>query len=165
MLTANQKRLPQICIKCRQMKTPDLGKFSKSRLKHNKLNFTCDQCLSNQDEKVVRIKRPFKESRPEAIVRTLLSSVKNLECCAEYPIGKFIFDFAIPKIRLLIEVDSKTWHESYLKKRRDKAKNQIATEQHWRLVRLTNGPRLKRRVREIIESHASELGEIIVYKF
>jgi len=55
----------------------------------------------------------------------------------EYQLGSFWYDFSIPAFRLLIEVDSHTYHSHPSRRRRDRAKAEIASEQGWKVARVT----------------------------
>lgn len=55
---------------------------------------------------------------------------------SEYSLGPFIYDFAVPKIRLLIEVDSKTYHRGNRKLARDREKDALARREGWAIVRV-----------------------------
>ena len=54
----------------------------------------------------------------------------------EYKLKKFIYDFAVPRLRLLIEVDSRSYHSYPRQKARDRAKTKLADEDGWFLLRV-----------------------------
>jgi very-short-patch-repair endonuclease len=49
-------------------------------------------------------------------------------------LGPYWYDFAVPKLRLLIELDSSTYHRGY-RLARDHAKSRYAKESSWKLIR------------------------------
>jgi very-short-patch-repair endonuclease len=52
-------------------------------------------------------------------------------------LGKFRFDFAIKPLRLLLEIDSKKWHNHPSRKARDKRKEQFAKAEGWEVARVS----------------------------
>lgn len=127
--------LPQVCVKCRKLKVAHLGEFFKSRSRYNRRYWICSQCL--EEPKVERLAR---HQHPSSPIEEEVS--KRLAPCGykvfqEYKLGKFIYDFAVPRLRLLIEVDSYSYHKSKRQLRRDLLKSKSAKAEHWCLVRIT----------------------------
>jgi very-short-patch-repair endonuclease len=147
--------LPQICIECRQLKAESLGRYFKIRSRHNVQRFICSAC--DEKENLPRLNRRNDESVPERIVRMAVSRL-GFEAYAEFLLGPFIYDFAFPKLRLLIEIDSRRWHRGYSRKQRDKRKSAYAADQGWALVRLDVGENLDTRAELAVRNRASQLG-------
>ena len=55
----------------------------------------------------------------------------------EFKLSKVRFDFAVPKLRLLVEIDSRRWHSHPSRKNRDRYKSRLAEDEGWKLVRVT----------------------------
>jgi very-short-patch-repair endonuclease len=90
-------------------------------------------------------------------VRTTVGKL-GFKVYAEFPLGPFTYDFAFPKLRLLIEIDSKRWHSGYARKQRDKRKTANAAQHGWALVRLAVGDNLDTRAELAVKDRASQLG-------
>ncbi len=56
----------------------------------------------------------------------------------EFPLGGFFFDFAVPLFRMLIEVDSYTYHRHPSRRHRDREKTAIAERDGWKVARVSN---------------------------
>ena len=133
------KTLPQVCCRCRQLKMPNLVKEMTGG-RYNQKIIVCLACLEKPE--VTRQLRTDKETPIEKDVREALQ-LCDVKAEAEFPIGPFIFDFAVPRLRLLIEVDSVSYHTTASKKKRDQAKTHLVLEQGWRLVRLKPSKHLR----------------------
>jgi very-short-patch-repair endonuclease len=149
------KDLPQVCCRCRLLKVAELGRFFVSRHRHGVRRWICAAC--DAPEAVPRLRRHGHESHAEARVRRTLALLQ-CRALAEYPLGPYIYDFAIPRLRLLIEVDSKQWHRAYDRRRRDRQKDSHASSEQWTLVRITVGPDLERNVAQVVARQRSALG-------
>lgn len=80
----------------------------------------------------------------------------HIEADAEFKLGTFIYDFAIPKLGLLLELDSKRYHTNKRHRIRDNAKDKNAANQGWTLKRVRIGPHMVLDVeRAIIEQKAT----------
>jgi very-short-patch-repair endonuclease len=121
------------CVICRKFKPESLGKLVKSRTRHNHKYFVCDHCRLTPP--IRRHHRENQETPPEREVREALMGC-GFSVEAEFKVGRFIYDFAVPKIRLLIEVDSNRYHRLPRQIKRDRLKDKCAHEQHWKLVRV-----------------------------
>lgn len=108
----------------------------RSKTRYNQRYFVCDHCALSKP--IVRRRRPNQETPPEKEVRLALQACA-FKVHAEYPLGSFIYDFAVPKLRLLLEIDSKTYHRLPAQRKRDRVKTAHAVDRHWKLVRLTAG--------------------------
>ena len=91
-----------------------------------------------------------KESPIERIVRSELLS-KGYWVAQEYPLGPFRYDFAIPALRAIVEVDSHTYHDHPSRKARDRAKSALAESGGWTVCRVRAGSELRLRLRLQIE--------------
>ena len=76
----------------------------------------------------------------------------------EYELKPFIFDFALPKLRLLIEVDSVSYHHTPQQLSRDKRKSAFATKAGWEVARVRVGRSLDSAVIRAVMDREAELG-------
>lgn len=138
--------LPQLCCRCRnrdiggKLKMPDKGRFFRSKKYNHPPVWVCNGCLQHP----VRIRRAGQESPAEREVSIALQ-VFGEHFIPEYQLGPYLFDFAFPKLMLLMEVDSWTWHSSRSRHARDGRKTSFAREAGWELHRLRVGPKLGKR--------------------
>jgi very-short-patch-repair endonuclease len=143
------------CSVCRKFKPESLGKLVKSRTRYNHKYFVCDHCSLTTP--IRRHHRTNQETPPEREVREALSSC-GFAVEAEFMVGRFIYDFAVPKIRLLIEVDSNRFHRLPRQVKRDRLKNACARKQHWKLVRVKVGPNVGMDALMAVKERSQELG-------
>lgn len=149
----NYRELPQLCRRCRnrdiggKLKMPELGRFFRSKKYNRAPVWICLNCLKNP----VRIQRPGQESPAERKVSIALQCFGEY-FIPEYRLGPFIFDFAFPKLKLVMEVDSWTWHHTRSRKQSDARKLRYAEEHGWELMRLRVGPKLEKRACELVRS-------------
>jgi very-short-patch-repair endonuclease len=127
----------------------------KSSTRYAKKYFICAGCDTNPP--IVRLARPNNESPPEREVREALTGC-GFSVVAEYPLGHFIYDFAVPRLRLLMEIDSKSYHRFPRQIKRDQLKTAFAKEQHWELVRLRTSSELRLAAIETVRNRAQALG-------
>lgn len=135
----NHRDLPQICVKCRKLKMPNLG-TTVPGYRYNTFRFTCFECSSKP--KVTRLCRTNNETQPESEVRQWLAKNGYTNAVAEYKLRPFIYDFAVPSLGLLIELDSKSYHQHPRHKIQDAKKDLHATSQGWTVKRVTIGPHM-----------------------
>jgi very-short-patch-repair endonuclease len=109
---------------------PHLGKFRV--VGHGRRAWTCDSCLDKPT--FIRCGRR-RETPPEKTAREILLQSGH-KFYQEYELKKFKFDFAIPRLRLLIEIDSRSYHRYPRQKANDRAKTKVAEEQKWSLLRV-----------------------------
>lgn len=152
------KALPQLCCRCKnkdiggRLKMPDQGQF-RPNLKYRKAPvWVCNHCLNNP----IRENRQGQESPLERQVREALQ-IFGEPFVAERKIGKFIYDFAFQRLKLLIEVDSYTYHRSNKKKMIDATKHRNAVQHGWRLVRVRGKSKLGKRAVQVIRARRMEL--------
>ena len=146
------KGMPDVCCRCKKMKAAELGQH-KPGFRYNTHIFTCFECLSKP--RVNRLHRKNNETPPEKEVRMWLQQ-NHVEADAEFKLGSFIYDFAIPKLGLLIELDSKRYHTNKRHRIRDSVKDKSAANQGWTLKRVRIGPHMVLDVeRAIIEQKAT----------
>jgi len=77
-----------------------------------------------------------------------------------YCLGNFKFDYAIPHLRVLVEIDGKTYHkeekpteDGLPKPLVPGTKAWVVHEHGWKLVRVQNGPRLRERfIAEVLKA-------------
>ncbi len=114
---------------------PDEGHFIKSRHKYSRWLWLCSACASVS---IPRQHRQGEESHHEKIVREALRiTCSKFDIRAEFPLGPYYFDFAIPELRLLLEIDPHSTHGSVSRKIRDSKKSKLAKDGGWQLVRLS----------------------------
>lgn len=70
--------------------------------------------------------------------------------------GSMFYDFAIPKLRMLIEIDSFSYHHKGYHKKRDKRKNLWAEENQWHLVRVRPSDRMAEEITQAVWKRAHE---------
>ena len=104
-----------------------------------------------------RLARHEDESFAERLVRHTLQEL-HVEAVAEFGLGPFIFDFAIPRLRLLLEINSRRWHARPRRQKRDRAKAKAAQASHWELVALPVDARLQVKVVQAVAQRRSLLG-------
>jgi very-short-patch-repair endonuclease len=156
-----ESELPQVCCQCRKLKLSTLGKFKQIRGKFNRFRWVCDDCLGKEPPRLSRRDKPasFAEQKTvEALIRT------GFFFQQEKPLGKFVYDFAIPALRMLIEIDGQTYHRGYGKKIKDELKDKLAIEKEWKLCRIRYSSHLEGDVEGAVLKRATELGIKNVYK-
>lgn len=125
--------LPELCSRCRQLKQPDLGKRLAVPGAHRRSQFVCFGCLDKTGK--LRRNRDRKPSPDEReVVATLAGTGMFFE--QEKPLGPYWFDFCLPRLSLLIEVDSHTYHRWPRQLARDAAKDKLAQESGYSVVRV-----------------------------
>lgn len=134
-LSKSVSELPQICTACHKLKAANLGRFYRGQ-RYSQWRWICLACDDKRPERCARHNYP--ETPPEREVREALSEC-GLKFKAEFPVGPYIYDFAVPAIRLLIEVDSKTWHSTPRQLKRDARKDAYAKAEQWELKRFKTG--------------------------
>src|SRR6267142_1906043 len=141
-----ESTLPQLCCRCQnrdiggKLKMPSYGRFFRSRKYNRQPVWICLSCLENP----VREARSGQESPAERKVSIALQCFGE-HFLPEYKLGSFVFDFAFPRLKLLMEVDSWTWHHTGRRKQNDARKLRYAEKCGWRPARLKVGPKLGRR--------------------
>jgi very-short-patch-repair endonuclease len=124
--------LPEICHKCRNLRPTDLGRFFTVRGRCHDRKFVCNRCLN----KPVTIRcgntapSPVELEARRAIIGTGWRFVE------EFEFKKFRFDFAIAPLRLLIEIDSRRWHQHPSRRARDQRKAAAAKAEGWDVARV-----------------------------
>jgi len=56
----------------------------------------------------------------------------------EYQVGKYLIDFAIPSIRVAIELDGDTYHLTEEQAKRDREKDDFLINENWTVIRETS---------------------------
>jgi len=125
--------LPEVCHYCRKLKSRAAGRFQRIPGRCH-FKFVCDACRAKLQERPGLRHRRRRPSYLERIaIRVLTQTGYRFD--QEYPIEGFFFDFAIPALRLLIEVDGRTWHRQPSRKRRDRVKTEAAKKRGWAIGR------------------------------
>lgn len=120
--------------------------------------FICNSCLGRKRKYAFDTAVRRKATPIEVIVCRLLES-RNYSFQRNFQLGKFRFDFALPGLHLLVEVDGNTYHkkespspDGLPKKMRYGTKRWVADQAGWKMVRIQNGPYFKKRFWQEIES-------------
>lgn len=111
-----------------------------SSTKGKKLNLTPEQRL-NRSEK----RRAYMNANPTGI-RTSSFETKFMEFCNshaivyihQFPIENWTFDFFLPSIGLLVELDGEYWHTTRKTLNRDKIKSKVAEANQLMLLRISD---------------------------
>lgn len=147
------KSCPQVCIQCRQHKAPQLGRFFRCRHQYASWRWICSACDNQKVPKQV----PRPSSPPERQVKAKLVEL-GLDAIAEFRLQCYSYDFALPRLRMLVEVDSARWHQSLRQQRRDAKKTKLAQANGWHLVRFKVDSHLPLKVELAVNQRAHELG-------
>jgi very-short-patch-repair endonuclease len=141
-----ERKLPQYCY-CHPRNDyhsfrPEEGKFIANNTK-----FICNGCLEGRRRsRLVTAANRTSPLEGEAL-HTLLAAGYKFEY--QYDIGRYHFDLGFPRQRLLIELDGKRWHQSRRARARDACKSAFAESHGWRVVHISNGPGLARRIMDL----------------
>lgn len=147
------RTLPQVCKRCRKLKMPQLGTFKKVPHRCHDWYWVCHDC---QPDPLVT--RPA--SAPPSYLERKVIPVLTASGYAwqrEFELSPFRFDFALPKLWLLIEADSSRWHQHASRRNRDQAKDRLAQEKGWLVVRVRD-PDIEGWTRMAIDRRVEELG-------
>jgi very-short-patch-repair endonuclease len=144
-----------VCAVCKHIKPSALGRFVRSKTRYNHKYFVCDNCGSTPP--IHRHHRQNQESLPERQVRETLQHC-GFRVDAEFKLTPFIYDFAVPALRLLIEVDSRSYHRFPRQQKRDRVKTLHAQRKHWKLVRLKVNESVGLEAHLAVKERAEELG-------
>jgi very-short-patch-repair endonuclease len=147
--------LPQVCCKCRQLKAAELGRFIKRPGRCHAEQWACDNCLSKTVPKFTRGRQRQASPLEQKAIQVLLASGRHF--IQEFNLAPYWFDFAVPALRMLIEVDGYTYHHRPWQRKRDKAKDAAGQAKGWRVVRLQNNPQLPVRLETALLARAQEL--------
>jgi very-short-patch-repair endonuclease len=146
--------LPQLCHRCRKLKSGDLGRFTKVPGRCHERRWICQHCESKTKTTFSQCTQhrlsPIERQAAAAIAKTGFSFK------SEYPLGKFRLDFVIPALGLAIEVDSRTWHSHASRLRRDAVKTKLAVDSGLKLVRV-RAPDIGAKIDAAVQSRLAEL--------
>jgi len=149
--SVDHEELPQVCPICRKMKPSKCGKFIQSRVKKR---WVCSECLEKRE--TLKRGRQRRLSPPERLVLSALIEEKFVFEC-EFKVENFFFDFALPHLRVLIEIDSYSYHKG-IRAEKDGRKAQAAKKAGWDLLRFKPSKRLKVKVLRSLMSRRDQLG-------
>lgn len=142
-------RLSQLCCKCKKLKDPSLGRFIRSHAHYNSTKFIC--CACDEKDEI-----PRDESTREREVRQCLQK-SGQEFKPQFKLGTFTFDFALLRLRMLIELNPVRWRRTYSQRRRCDAKAKLARQEGWELVQLKTG-HVDLKLDLLIAARKAELG-------
>lgn len=149
--------LPQVCGTCKKLKPAGAISRRKCKGRYNTFYWICDAC-AEKPKPIKRNNRRNKETPIERAARLALQKC-GFKCEAEYDVGGCIYDFAVPELMLLIEVDSPSYHRWPRQKRRDAIKTKIAGKHRYKLVRIRSDvDTIDIRAAQAVEDRRSELG-------
>jgi very-short-patch-repair endonuclease len=145
-------KLPQICHRCRKLKVPELGRFIWVKGRNTPL-FVCANCDSRRFKRHRAVKPSPLELRAR---RALMAQTLPFE--EQKRFGPWFFDFAVPALGLMIEVDGRTYHR-HQRRARDWAKAREARKAGWEVRHL--GPDdLEGELDAALEQRAEEVGVV-----
>jgi len=112
--------------------------------KGKKLNLSGSQRVNRSKKRVEYMqlnKTPKTNTSIELAFKTFCEN-NNVKYIHQHPIhdisGSWLYDFLIPELNLLVEVDGEYWHSSLKQINRDIIKNKIAREHGYSILRLSN---------------------------
>lgn len=147
IMSKAERKLPQWCF-CHPRNDyrsfrPDEGRFI-----NNFSAFICYDCLAKQGRHR-QATAAFRTSPLEGeAVQALRAAGFRFQY--QFTLGRYRFDLAFPRQRLLIELDGKSWHNSRRSRARDACKQRYAESEGWRVVHIPNGPGLFKRIVDAI---------------
>lgn len=146
--------LPQLCHRCRKLKSSDLGRFIPAPGRCHDRRWVCQHCESKTrtvfSQETARELSPIERQTAAALAKT------GFKFRSEYPLGKFRLDFVVPALGLAIEVDSKRWHSHPSRIRRDAVKTKLAVDAGLKLVRV-RAPDIAAKVDAAVQARLEEL--------
>ena len=83
----------------------------------------------------------------------------NISVIPQFAIDIFNVDFAIPSLKLAIEIDGGNWHDSEKKRKQDSKKTLYLTLQGWKVVRFSNH---QRKIEQVIKDAISEITPMVL---
>jgi very-short-patch-repair endonuclease len=122
------------------------------RMIRNGTLFICHECDRARRARFGRRLADKRQSPIENKIERALTAAKS-RFIREFKLGQFEFDFAIPSLKVLVEIDSRSYHQGSDTEDVNEGKVPPApgTKRHaalaagWKLVRVRNGPRLVQR--------------------
>ena len=145
--------LPELCFRCHKLKDPSLGKFIWRHRWDRKRMFCCDNCEDKAS--VTRHRAPSRSPLEREALRVLVNF--GLPFDQEKPIENFFYDFCVPGLNLLVEVDSPSYHDYARRKRVDRIKDAVAKRLGWKLVRVRE-PDLVGKLQAALDERYNEVG-------
>jgi very-short-patch-repair endonuclease len=152
------RQLPQLCCRCGNgsskgfLRPAASGQFFRSRKSHRKPVWVCNDCL----QRPVRLNRAGQESPLERDVRSALMTFGEYFVC-EFELDHFLYDFAFPSLRLLMEADSYTYHHTRKTKITDARKHKVAEAHGWKLVRVMKSANVGKKACALVRERRLEL--------
>lgn len=147
--------LPQLCSRCRTLKDHALGRFVKTRRWSARV-WVCDHCASKERDQPQR-GRLTRPSPPERQAAEALAKTGYRYIC-EYPLKGYFFDLAVPELRLILEIDSWSYHRKRFRQQRDRDKQVCAENYGWKVCRVNAQDDVPGRVTSLVDVRAAELG-------
>jgi very-short-patch-repair endonuclease len=141
----------QVCSRCHEFK---LCHFHWSRRHYHKKVWVCQECLKKPS--VPRLARKSEETPIEREAREALERI-GVKAYSEFSMGPYIFDFVLPRHRLILEIDSDSYHNSRRQRGNDQQKDEWAKRNHWLLVRI-RAPDIAQQVVHAVSSRRLGLG-------
>ena len=145
--------LPEFCYRCRKLKDRSLGEFIWRHKWERKPVFRCFNCKN--PVKITRHRTTSASPLERRALRVLIDYGMPFD--QEKPLEGFYYDFSVPSLNLLIEVDSPTYHKQLSRQRIDRAKDAVAKRMGWKLVRIS-APDIEGKVQAALDQSFNELG-------
>jgi very-short-patch-repair endonuclease len=143
-----ERKMPQRCVFHKRYfpKEPTrIFSFNEGRFVKNNSLFVCYRCL--QKERSVK-------GRTNSTVETTVAQEltrKNIDYRQQFKLGEFIYDFAFPRFKILLDTDSKTYHDHPPAGHDTPGSRENTPIAHgWRLVHVENGSRLAERAVKVV---------------
>lgn len=147
--------MPELCSKCRRLKPREAGSF-RIDPRSNRRRFVCDECGLGSGPRRFLSASTHRPSKLELEATRVLLDL-GLPFIRQFRIGKSTYDFAIPKLRLIIEVDGPHGHSGPSRAARDRARESNAKVAGWEVGR-AKIPDVAGKVDALARRRMAELG-------
>jgi very-short-patch-repair endonuclease len=148
------RQLPQYCTWHRRFFPHEKWRAysaSEGRFVKNNSLFVCQRCLQKD--------RTFKPRPHSPIEVTVAQELKrrNYDFRSQFEIGDFVYDFAFPRFKILLDVDGKSCHKKPPTGfHTPGSRENTAKVNGWRLIHVRNDPRLvERAIQAVCEAISS----------
>ncbi len=102
--------------------------------RHRVERLICDACSDSRKPKFKRGREHRSSPDEHEAIRALIATGDSFH--QEFAVGPFWFDFAVPRVWLLVEVDSHTYHRFPRQQARDRRKQAYAEKLGWTVCRV-----------------------------
>jgi len=139
-----EQRLPQYCY-CHPNRHRTFT-LAEGRFLDRRSRFICHACDKERRKRFMRDKPG--ESKGNMAAEQVAHHLTRLGYAyvREFKIGEFSYDFAFPRLKVLLEVDGWTYHRYKPSGKHTKGSREaVATDAGWKLIHVMNGPGLNKR--------------------